>query len=236
MGVHTIKFNATDNTAAANVVVSSPYTLLVDVANPTVTFTTATGDTISPGGVVSATVTVAEGDLNFTTVTAKVNGTALPAADIAITGTNNLGSSVTYTVAIAGLPGGSDTVGLSASSLAGLTGTATTITVKASVNIDQTFVSSGSGLPTVTTQSGFSGISTTWTNDGSTSVAAQFWIQFTGPTTSAEFQGSTVAPGGTTTVFFGTAGLAPGSYTATVYVSVGLTPYSPIYTATFTVS
>jgi len=236
-GVHSILFNATDSVAPTpNVVVSQPYTVLVDVMAPTVTFTTPTAATISPGGIVSATVTVDQGDLNSSAVVANVNGTALPASDVSVTGTNNLGSSVTYTVSISNLPAGYDTVGLSATSLAGLTGTATTINVTAQVQIDATFQSSGSNLPTFTTESGFSGISVTWTNLGGSTISPQFWIQFTGPTTEATFLGGTVAPGGTTTVFYGTSGLAPGSYTATVYVSIGLTAYSPVYSVTFTVS
>jgi len=232
-GLNKVVFNTTDSDT--NVYLSPSYTVLVDSSTPTVAFTTANGANLTNGAHATATIVVAQGDLNASSVVASVNGTALPSGDVSISGTNALGQSVTYTVSIA-LPAGSDYVGLSAASLAGLTGTATSITVTVSVPIDQTFQSSGTGLPTFTTVSGFQGVSVTWANNGDSAIAAQFWIQFTGPTTSAEFQGSTVAAGGSTTVFFGTAGLAPGSYTATVYVSVGLAPYSPTYTVTFTVS
>ena len=231
-GLNTVQFNATDSNG--NVYLSPSYKILVDPSAPTVTFTTLNNAVLSNGAPAIATIVVGEGDLNATSVTASVNGTALPSGDISISGTNNIGSSVTYTVSIT-LPSGSDYIGLTAASLAGLKGTAAAITVTVSVPIDATFVSSGTGLPTSTTVNSFPGISTTFTNKGATPITAQFWIQFTGPTTSAEFQGSTLAPGGTTTVFFGTAGLAPGSYSATVYVSVGLTPYSAIYSVTFTV-
>lgn len=232
-GLNTVKFNTTDS--KGNVFTSQTYQVLVDSVAPAVTFTTLNNAVLSNGAQATATITVVGGDLNASSVTASVNGTALPSADVSVSGTNNPGSSVTYIVTIS-LPAGSDYLGLSATSLAGLTGKAAAITVTVSVPIDQTFISSGTGLPTFTTQSGFPGISTTFTNNGAAPIAAQFWIQFTGPTTSAEFQGTTVAPGSAITVFFGTAGLAPGSYTATVYVSVGLVPYSASYTVTFTVS
>ena len=239
-GLHTIAFNATDTNSNKFIGTSSNngmFTVLVDTLAPTIKFVTPAKAEVNFTNPLTFTVNDLQGDMGVVSV--KYNGTTLAQSLItvnpSVNSTSTLGDNTTYTVT-ASLPSGKWSVTVGAITLAGKAATTKTETVTASITTDLTFSSSGSGLPTSTTESGFQGISTTFTNNAGTSITAQFWIQFTGPTTEAFFQGATIGPGSSTTVFFGTAGLAPGSYTATVYVSVGLTPYSPAYTVTFTVS
>jgi len=241
VGLNTIQFNTTDNTQTpptlGNLAATPSYSVLVDPTAPTASFVTADGTTIANGAAVSASVTVAEGDLNFTSVTATANGTALAAADIAITGANNLGSSVTYTVAVSGLSTGTWVLGLSASSLAGLTGNAAQITVHVTVPLNQIFVSP-SGF-TQQTQSGASGVGGSITNQGGDPTAT-VWYQLLnsrnqvvqGPT----FVQTFFSAGQSESFFFALQpGLASGTYTAQVFVTVAGTAESAVFTVTVTV-
>jgi hypothetical protein len=217
-GLHHLSFNATDS--VGNVAVGTTYSVLIDVVAPTVAFTTATGAKLNYSNTVVATITVPEGDLNLTSVTPTLNGTALSSSHFKVTGTNNLGSSVSYTVTISGLPAGSDNLGLSASSLAGLTGTAKAITVTVSVPPSQSviIVSASYG-----TEGGYTGISITATNIWSTSqnlIAFAVWKNSAGQTVAVTTGGlGTMASGATTTTFAPLLSALPsGSYTVNVFV------------------
>jgi len=216
-GLHHIIFNATDslgNTASGQV-----YSVLVEVTSPTVAFATANGAKLNYTNSVSATIKFTEGDLNSSSVIATLNGTALASSHVTVTGTNNLGSSVIYTVTITGLPAGTDAIGLSASSLTGLTGTATTITVAVSVAFSQSVI--------ITTASygalgSFNGVSVTATNVWSTSqnlVVFAVWKNSAGQTVAVTTGGLTLASGASGTTFAPLAGAIPsGSYTVSVFV------------------
>ena len=192
---------------------------MTDTAAPTVAFTTASGATVNYSSPVTATITVPEGDLNATSVVASLNGTTLASSAVTITGTNNLGHSVTYTVSITGLAAGSDTVGLSASSLAGLTGTATTITVTVQVAFATSVIITSASYGTL---GSFNGISVTATNTWSTSqnlVVFAVWKNSAGQTAAVTTGGLTLAAGASGTTFTPLAGGLPsGSYTVSVFV------------------
>ncbi len=120
-GLNTVTFNATDNESPAVTTVSSPFTVLVDTTTPTF----SAMKVASSGATVDLNVTSAEGDLNASSVVAWYNGTAIPSSAITVTGTNNPGSSVVYSVAINPPVIGTWSLEVSATSLAGLTGTTT---------------------------------------------------------------------------------------------------------------
>jgi hypothetical protein len=216
-GLHTIYFNATDS--LGNVASSTKYSVLVDTTAPTVAFTTKTGATVNFTSPVTATITVPEGDLNATSVVASLNGTALASSHVAVTGTNNLGHSTTFTVTITGLAAGHDTIGLSASSLAGLTGTATTITVTVQVIFAQSVLITSASYGTL---GSFNGVSVTATNTWTTSqslVVFAVWKNSAGQTAAVTTGGLTLAAGASGTTFAPLAGGLPsGTYTVSVFV------------------
>jgi len=217
-GLHTIVFNATDS--LNNVASSTKYSVLVDTVAPTVAFTTKTGAIVNYSSPVTATITVPQGDLNATSVVASLNGTALASSHVTVTGTNKLGSSVTYTVTISGLAAGSDTVGLSATSLAGLTGTATTITVTVQVNIATSVIITTASYGTL---GSFNGVSVSVTNTWSGTqnvVAFAVWKNSQGQTAAVTTGGfSPLAAGASGTTFCPLASALPsGSYTVSVFV------------------
>jgi len=216
-GLHTIVFNATDS--LGNVASSTKYSVLVDTSAPTVAFTTKTGALVNYTSPVTATITVPEGDLNATSVVATLNGTALASSHVTVTGTNKLGSSVTYTVTISGLAAGSDTVGLSATSLAGLTGTATSITVTVQVNPATSVIITSASYGTLAQ---FNGISVSATNTWSASynlVVFAVWKNSIGQTVAVTTGGLTLAAGASGSAFAPLAGSLPsGSYTVNVFV------------------
>jgi len=128
-GLSTITFNATDS--KGNVVVSNTYSVLVDSTTPTVTNVTPAGSVLNPGQLFTATVVSSQGDLNTTYgahgIQVTYNGTVLAGSAVQVSGTNNPGSSVTYTITAAlptsvGNPGHWSIV-VSAENLAGTTGT-----------------------------------------------------------------------------------------------------------------
>jgi len=216
-GLHHITFNATDS--LGNSVTGQTYSVLVDTAAPTVAFTTKTGASVGAGHAVNATIIVAGGDLNATSVVATVNGTALAASDVTVTGSNNLGHSVTYTVMISGLTAGHDNLGLSAKSLAGLTGTATVITVTVTVPFSQSVIISSAAYGTL---GSFNGVSVTANNVWSSSqslVVFAVWKNSAGQTVAVTTGGLTLASGATGTTFAPLAGaLSSGTYTVNVFV------------------
>jgi hypothetical protein len=216
-GLHTIVFNATDS--LSNVATSTKYSVLVDTTAPTVAFTTKTGAVINFTNAVTATITVPEGDLNGTSVMATLNGTALASSHVSVSGTNNLGHSVTYTVTITGLAAGHDTIGLTGSSLAGLSGTATTITVTVQVAFATSVLIT---TATYGTLGSFNGISVTATNTWTTSqnlVVFATWKNSAGQTAAVTTGGLTLAAGASGTTFAPLAGGLPsGTYTVSVFV------------------
>jgi len=233
-GLHSIVFNATDS--LGNVASSSKYSVLVDTTAPTVTFTTKTGALVNFSSPVTATITVPEGDLNATSVTATLNGTALASSHVAVTGTNNLGHSTTYTVTITGLSAGSDTIGLSATSLTGLTGTATTITVTVQVNPATSVLITSASYGSL---GSFNGISVGATNTWSASynlVVFAVWKNSIGQTVAVTTGGLTLASGASGSAFAPLAGALPsGSYTVSVFViTTGNLPVSSTTSITAT--
>jgi len=229
-GLHTIIFNATDS--AGNVASSSSYSVLVDTAAPAVAFTTKNNAIINYSNPVTATITVPGGDLNATSVAATLNGTALAASQVAISpSTNTLGTSTVYTVTITGLPAGSDTVGLSASSMAGLTGTATSIVVTVQVAFSQSVIITSA---TYGTLGSFNGISVSATNTWSTSqnlVVFAVWKNSAGQTVAVTTGGLSLAAGASGTTFAPLAGALPsGSYSVSVFVIT--TSNQPVSTPT----
>jgi hypothetical protein len=216
-GLNTLSVNVTDSKGDVSAV--QTFTVLVDTAAPVVTFTTATGATINYTNSVTATIVVAQGDLNATSVVATVNGTALASSAVTISGTNNNGHSVTYTVTLKGLPAGKDNLGLSAKTLAGLTGSATAITVKVLVSFAQSVLINSASYGTL---GSFNGISVSATNIWSTSqnlVVFAVWKNAGGQTVAVTTGGLTLGSGGTGSTFCPLAsGLGSGSYSVQVFV------------------
>ena len=123
-GMSTITLNTTDS--AGNTAVQTVQ-VLVDNAAPTFgNLTVCDCQTAA-----AVTVNDSSGDLNASSVQAWVNGTAVPASSVSVSGTNNPGSSVSYTVTIDGLTTGAWSVKISASDLAGNTASTTqTLVIK----------------------------------------------------------------------------------------------------------
>jgi hypothetical protein len=216
-GLNTLKVNVTDSNGDTSAAQS--FTVLVDTANPVVAFTTANGATINFTNSVSATIVVAQGDLNASSVVASVNGTALASSAVTVTGTNNNGHSVTYTVTLKGLPAGHDVLGLSAKSLAGLTGTASSITVKVQVSFAQSVIVNSASYGTL---GSFNGVSVSATNIWSSSqnlVVFAVWKNSAGQTVAVTTGGLTLASGQTGSTFCPLpGGLPSGSYSVSVFV------------------
>lgn len=217
-GLHTITFNATDSNG--NVVTGQKYNVLVDTAAPQVVFSTPNNANLTGGSSVTAKIAVLEGDLNASSVVATVNGTALASSQVAVTGSNVLGTNVTYTVTISGLSTGHDVVGLSASSLSGLTGTATSITIDVTVPFAQSFVVSGT--PAASTLGTFAGISASYTNLNPSSQSVVIFAVFknsAGQTMGIGTGSATFNAGATQSVFIADpVGLASGSYSVSIFV------------------
>ncbi|MDG6901557.1 MAG: hypothetical protein JRM80_06305 [Nitrososphaerota archaeon] len=217
-GLHTIQFNATDT--LSNTVVSQSFKVLVDTAAPTITATTTSGSSISAGSPVVFSIVDPEGDLNASSVVATSNSTATLTATV--TGTNNPGSSVTYTINVNGLPTstGHWSVTLNANDYAGNAATAVTITVKVTVAFAQSVVLQGTASQT--TIGGFPGISATFSNEWSSSqnlIVFAVWKNSAGQTVAVSTSGLTLAAGATGTAFAPLAGSLPsGSYTVNIFV------------------
>ena len=224
-GLSTVNFNATD-TKGNTVVLGTPYTVLVDLTTPTITFTTANGAVVNGTNPLTATIVAAEGDLNASSVGVTYNGTALASSAIQVTGTNNPGSSVTYTLT-ATLPTGKWNVVVSATTLAGNTGTSSTI------QVTEVVASNGSytivGTPTQTT---FAGNPDTVTGVYKNNLAAAQTITVIAAVSNSAGQQVgfstatiTTTAGGTATFYLSFVGLTPGQhYTVkfTAYSSTGV--------------
>ncbi|MDA4125346.1 MAG: hypothetical protein OK438_07890 [Thaumarchaeota archaeon] len=215
-GLTSITFNATDS--HSNTVTSSPLSVLVDPTGPTITFPTAP-ISLSNGSPLAVTVVSAQGDLNVSSIHAWYNGTAIAASAITVTGTNTLGSSSSFTVTIGGIPSGTSTVKVSASSYSGITNTKS-----ASVTIIVAFATSVvvSGSPSKTTIGGYTGISATYTNGWSSSqslIMFAVWKNSAGQTVAVSTGGLTLAAGASGSAFAPLlAPLPSGSYTVNVFV------------------
>jgi hypothetical protein len=228
-GLSTIMFNATDSTAAANTYVSQSYTVLVDTSAPTITATTASGSTVPAGTPIMFSIVDTEGDLNATSVTASSNSTATLTATV--TGTNNVGSSVTYTVAVSGLPTstGHWSVSLNAKDYAGNKATAVTTVVKVTVAFAQSAVLQGSA--SVTTIGGYKGIQVSYANEWTTSqnlIVFAVWKNSAGQTVAVTTGGLTLSSGATGPAFAPLSSPpASGSYTVNIFVwTTGNNPIS----------
>jgi hypothetical protein len=230
-GLNTVQFNATDN--KGNVGLTSVLKVLVDTKAPTIAFTTADGTVIANGSPVNATITVAQGDLNFTSVKAFGNGTV--PLTVTVTGSNNLGQQTTYSVTISGLSTGTWKVSLSASTLAGLSASATPITVKVLLPPNLTFTTPGLVQAVV---NGQQGVNATIKNNG-LAAKASVWFQLLnnknqvvqGPT----FVTTNFAAGQTQSFFFSFSPSLPhGTYTVQVFVTVNGLAYSQTFTLTVT--
>jgi hypothetical protein len=197
-GLSTITFNATDS--KSNTVVSTTYTVLVDTSTPTITNVTPAGSKLTSGQLFTATIVSSQGDLNATSVGVTYNGTAVKASSITVSGTNNLGSSVTYTVT-AVLPTGNDTVQVTATSLAGNTGTGASELVIVSIPFADsvTFTTASATWGTSGAASGiFVPVTNSWTSSQQLTIYATLK---SGSSTYVVVGGETLAAGQTGTVF-----------------------------------
>jgi len=212
-GLSSIEFNATDS--KGNVVVSSPYQVLVDTQAPVVTNTTPNNATLNPGQFFQAQIVVDQGDLNATSVTVTVNGTAISSTDVQVSGTNDLGTSTTYTVT-ALLPTGDNTVLVSASSLAGLTGSSTSEIVHVTVSLAEsiTFTQSEAVYGQV---GAYTGVTVPVTNLYSTAQTVVVFATLKSGTSTYVAQGTaTINPGQTVNVFtIDLQVVPPGTYSVT---------------------
>jgi len=155
------------------------------------------------------------------------NSTALASSDITVTGTNVLGSSVTYSVSIKNLPVGNWTVAVSGSSYAGNSATNSTF-VKVLVSFANSVIINSAAKGVL---GSYTGISVSATNLWSTSqnlVVFAVWKNGAGQTVAVSTGGLTLAAGATGTAFAPLAGGLPsGSYSVSVFViTTGNNPVS----------
>ena len=219
-GLSTVEFNATDSTTAKNTVVSPTFTVLVDSSPPTITATTTAGSSLTNGAPVVFSVVDTLGDLNMSAVTANYNGTAIAASAIAISGTNNPGHSVTYTVSVTGIPTGHWSVTLNAKDLAGNVASGASVLVHIIVPFATSVAISGTA--TKTTIGGFTGIQATYVNNWNAAqnlIVFAVWKNSAGQTVAVTSSGLTLAAGASGTAFAPLAGALPsGSYTVNIFV------------------
>jgi len=233
-GKNTVSFNVTDTKGDVSAVQS--FTVLVDTSPPTITATTAAGASLTNGAPVVFSIVDSLGDLNASSVKADYNGTAVASSGITITGTNNPGSSVTYTVNVAGIPTGHWKVTLKAADLAGNTATAVSVTVFVIVPFATSQTISGAAKATI---GGYTGISATVLNGWTTSETEIMFAVFknsAGQTVAVATGGLTLAAGASGTAFAPLlAPLAPGTYTVSVFiVTTSNLPDSATATLTYT--
>jgi hypothetical protein len=232
-GLNTIQFNATDSKGDVNT--TAVYQVLVDSAAPKMGFTTANNAVINAGTPVTAWAYDLEGDFNASSVVVKANSVALPAADVVVTGTNNLGHNSSFTIAIT-LTAGTWTLTLSASDYAGNAGAAAS-SIKVTVNVpqDETFTSAGAAQCTV--NGAFTGDCITFTNNAATAQTATFlfvWYNVAGQVVAITGSSATVAAGGQYQA--SSAFSAAGSYTVQAFViSANNSALSVQYAATITI-
>jgi len=229
-GLNSIQFNATD--ANGNTAVSTKYTVLVDSTAPTVAFITKNNAILNYSQPVLATIVDTEGDLNASSVSATYNGTAVAASNIVVTGTNNLGSSVTYQVSIKNLPAGLWNIVLTGTDYAGNSAN-NGITVTVQVSFADSIIINSAAKSTL---GSFTGMSVSATNLWSTSqnlVVFAVWKNGAGQTVAVSTGGLTLAAGATGTAFAPLAGGLPsGSYSVSVFVIT--TSNNPVSSTTST--
>ncbi|MDG7008013.1 MAG: hypothetical protein JRN06_07190 [Nitrososphaerota archaeon] len=238
VGLHTVTFNATDSNG--NTFVSSTFTVLVDTTAPTVKFVTANNANLTNGAAVMAQVNDTFGDLNATSVVAtatNIDTAATATPTVSITGSNNPGHAVSYSVSISGLTSGNWSILLTAADLAGNTVTSSALTVHVSVPLGQSFVVVGT--PTKATLAGYSGVNATYTNLNPTSESVVvFAVWKTGAVPVGVSAGSaTVGAGATQSIFVpAPIGLPSGTYTVQIFVvTTGNLPVSVTTTITVTI-
>jgi hypothetical protein len=194
VGLSTIMFNATD--ANKNTVVSSSYTVLVDIAATTFTFGSATSNT----GCVTVTAATAQGDFNTATFTASFGGVAVPAASISWSGTQTPGTAGSLTATICGLTSQTATLSVTGSTLAGLSATSTeslTVTVPFANSI-----SFNTGSATYGLNGAFKGVTLSVTNGWNTPQTIVVYATLKSGSSIYVAEGTvTVAAGGSATVF-----------------------------------
>jgi hypothetical protein len=229
IGLNTVEFNATD--INGNVVFSSTYKVLVETAAPTINFVTPSGASLNYSTPLQANIIDPEGDLNASSVSATYNGTALPSTDLSLSGTNKLGTSVTYPLSISNLPVGNWTIVVTASNFAQNTGTNTT-SVSVLVSFAQSVVITSA---TQGTLGSFKGISVSATNLWSTSQNLVVFAVFknsVGQTVAVATGGLTLGAGASGTAFATSSDLATLSGTYSVSVFVITTSNEPVSAAT----
>jgi len=218
-GKHTVNIFVNDTLTHASP--ATTYTVIIDSAAPTIVFTTTTGSMLT-SGTVTATITDVQGDLNATLVTATYNSTSIAASSIATVGTNNPGTSVTYTVTITGIPNGHWKVTLNAKDLAGNVAAATSITVTITLQTTQSFTNPTTTPPASCTSLGYTGVCSTWTNNLPTSQTVNIWAvayNSKNQVLFATFSQLTFTSGGANTVFVALSSTLPsGTYTVQVFV------------------
>jgi hypothetical protein len=217
-GLSTVNFNATDSKGNV-VVLGTPYSVLVDLTKPTITFTTKNDATVNSSNPLTASIVATYGDLNASSVGVTYNGTALASTAITVTGTNNPGSSVTYTVT-ATLPVGKWDVVVTAYTLAGNLGTSTSETVIEQVAPNQSFTLVGT--PTQTTVAGDPDAITATLKNNLATTETIYVIAPATPTGGSEGNFATatltIAPGATATFNLLFVGLTKGTaYTVNFY-------------------
>ncbi len=220
-GLHTISFNATDSNG--NTAQTGTYSVLVDTSAPSVNFVTVPNANISSPATVTATITDSLGDLNSSSVSAvatNIQTSATQTLSVSVSGTNNVGHSVTYGVTISGLTTGNWSIALSAADLAGNVNSSQTLTVHVTVPFAQSFVVSGT--PQSATIGSFSGISASYTNLNPTAQSVVVFAVYkngAGQTVGIGTGSLTVGAGVTQSVFIAEpVGLASGTYSVSIFV------------------
>jgi len=217
-GINTVQFNVTDS--AGKTTVSPSYQVLVDSSVPTFGTITVANATSTA----KVNVTVAQGDLNATSVTATANGTAVAASNIAVSGTNNIGHSVTYVVSVNNLAKGTWTLVVSAKTLAGLSSSATATVTVTTTGTGGTGNSGTFTFPSAPKYSLFGGtyhaVNATITNTGTSTITAIVIAVFhnsVGQTLQVATGTASVAAGPSATVYVIT-NLPSGTYSVNVFV------------------
>ena len=219
-GLNTIMFNATDGT---NTFVSTSYKVLVDTSAPDINFVTANNANLSSGATVTATIVENEGDLNSSSVSAvatNLDTAATKTLTVAVTGTNNLGHSVSYGVTLSGLVAGNWSIALGAFNYAGLSNS-TSLTVHVIVPFAQSVSITSAAKGTL---GAFTGISVSATNlwtSGQNLVVFAVFKNSAGQTVAVATGGLTLGAGASGTAFATSSdlsGLPSGSYTVSVFI------------------
>jgi len=226
-GLHTVGVYSKDS--AGLVSATNSTVVLVETTAPTITAPTTLA--YGAGTPVVFSVVDSEGDLNAASVVATSNSSAT--LTTTVTGTNNPGASVTYSVSVAGLPAttGHWSLTLNAKNLVGNVATPVTIVVSVTVAFAQSMVISGT--PTSSTVGGYTGVTAMFTNEWSSSqsvIVFAVWKNSLGQTVYISASTASLAAGASQSFFLPEVGLASGSYT--VNVSVWTTSNLPVSSQT----